>query len=66
MKGKKKNRNSNKYQDEDVRDIERGGLRREKRKSRRRNEKQAIKDIYYGTKIVVDDLDPDPLYDFED
>ena len=66
MKGKKKNRPGNKYQEEDVRDIEGAGLRREKRKSRRRNEKQAIKDIYYGTKIVVDDLDPDPLYDFED
>lgn len=66
MKGKRKNRSRNGSYDEDVRDIERGGLRRSKRKSRRRNEKQAIKDIYYGTRVIPDELDPDPLYDFED
>lgn len=69
MAGRKRNRSrdgSHSHHEEDIKDIERGGLRKAKRKSRRRQEKQVVKDIYYGTRVIMDDLDPDPLYGFED
>lgn len=47
-----KNKNKNRYNDtnhrgheEDVQDIDRGGLRKAKRKTRRRSEKQYLRDI---------------------
>jgi len=49
-----KNKNKNRYNynnhrgghEEDVEDIDRGGLRKLKRKTRRRNEKQYLRDVY--------------------